>query len=138
MRWFPTLVVLAVAALTGCAESGKPVTTPAPAKSDPGIMVTVAGNDASAREMMHQLAVECWLDGIVGGAQLFIKRDGNLVIVGETDDLVAANFIGLKGDNSRWRLTGKSVEDPEIAHQLLQSIERANQTGETSCPRATG
>ena len=134
-------LLIAAALLAGCAEA-PPVPSKAPepaARAEPaGIVVQVSQTGQPARDLMHRLAAECWLDGVVRGAQLIVKPDGNLVIVGETQDLVAANYVGLKGTSSRWRLTGTAVSDPALSRRLVQTVDRANRTGETACPIATG
>lgn len=135
----PTLV-LAALTLSACAlpaqkEVPKAETAPAqPAE----IVVLVSKSGQEARDLMHELAARCWLDGIVQGAQLIVKPDGNLVIVGDTKDLLAAEYVGPKGSRTRWRLTGAVIEEPERTRQLVRSIDMADNTGETACPRATG
>ena len=134
------ILVLAALTLAACAqpaqkEAPKAETAPTqPAE----VVVLVSKSGQEARDLIHELAARCWLDGIVRGAQLIVKPDGNLVIVGDTKDLLVAEYIGPKGSRTRWRLTGTVIEEPERTRQLVQSIDKADNTGETACPRATG
>ena len=128
------LVIAACVLAASCQQAARsPASVPPPA--GPEVVVLVSKTGQPARDLMHELAARCWLDGVVGGAQLIVKPDGNLIIVGDTRDLLAADYIGLKGARSRWRLSGHVIRDPGITRQLLQTLDRAVKTGDTFCPR---
>ena len=104
-----------------------------------GVVVQISATGKRGRDLMHEVAARCWLDGVVRGAQLIIWPDGNtLEIAGETQALVRAKFIGLAGRNGRWHLTGISVNNPSTQARLVATLDRAAKTGETACPIATG
>ena len=127
-------------ALAACAQPTKKeapqVEAPPPPPAEIVVQVSKVGQEA--RDLMHELAARCWLDGIVQGAQLIIKPDGNLVIVGDTRDLLSAEYVGLKGTGTGWRLTGAVLEDPDRTRAVVRSVDQADGTGETACPPATG
>ena len=127
-------------ALAACAQPAqKEAPKAAAAPQPPGeIVLQVSKIEAESRALMHELAARCWLDGIVQGAQLIIKPDGNFVIVGDTQDLVTAEYAGLKGAGSGWRISGTVLEDRERTRQLVQSVDRADSLGEIACPPVTG
>ena len=134
------ITLLGVLALSGCLRPLQQTILPAdpgPAKG-PEVIVLVSQTGAAGRRLMKDVAVSCWLDGIVRGAQMIVKPDGNLVIVGETTDLVAADYLGLKGSRGRWRLSGSAIADPDKTRRMVQSLDRAMRTGETRCPAITG
>lgn len=134
------ILVLSALALAACAQPAKkeaPVAeTPPPPPAE--IVVKVSKIGQEARDLMQELAVRCWLDGIVQGAQLIVKPDGNLVIVGDTRDLLAAEYLGLRGTGTGWRLTGAVLEDPDRLRELVRSVDKADRTGETACPPNVG
>ncbi|MEM1300137.1 MAG: hypothetical protein AAGH68_12765 [Pseudomonadota bacterium] len=98
------------------------------------IVVLVSKTGQPARDLMHFLAASCWLDGVVRGAQLIVKPGGNIEIVGDKYLLVAADYLGLKGARSRWKLTGAALRDPYQRRRLVETLDRAVKTGDTTCP----
>lgn len=130
------LLIAAACALAACqpAPIPQPVKTQNP-REDASIVVLVSRTGQPARDLIHELAARCWLDGVVRGAQLIVKPGGNIEIVGDRDLLVAADYIGLKGARSRWRLTGVSIRDPQQTRRLVQTLDHAVKTGDTFCPR---
>ena len=134
------VLTIAAMALAACAQPVQKEPPEAAAALPPPaeIVVQVSKIGPESHELIHALAARCWLDGIVRGAQLIIKPDGNLVIVGDTSDLLVAEYAGLKGSGTGWRLTGDVMEDRERALQLVRSVDRADSTGETACPIAAG
>ena len=137
MRLF--LALLTTLALAGCLrpiQAALP-SDPGPAKG-PEIVVLVSKTGQAARTLMHDVAVNCWLDGIVAGAQMIVKPGGNIQIVGETTTLIAADYLNLKGGRSRWRLSGTAIADRYKPQRLVQSIDTAVKTGVTSCPSIVG
>lgn len=130
------LLIAPIFALAACqaAPIPKPVKTQSP-REDASIVVLVSRTGQQARDLMHELAARCWLDGVVRGAQLIVKPGGNIEIVGDRELLVAADYIGLKGARSRWRLTGVSIRDPQQTRRLVQTLDHAVKTGDTFCPR---
>ena len=133
------LLIAAVMGLTACQMAR----APQPAKivhpqEDHSITVLVSATGQTARDLIHEVAARCWLDGVVRGAQLIVKPGGNVEIVGDRYLLVAADYVGLKGARSRWKLTGTAVRDPGKRARLVQTLDRAVKTGETSCPILAG
>ena len=98
------------------------------------IVVLVSRTGQPARDLIHHLAASCWLDGVVRGAQLIVKPGGNVEIVGDRFLLVAADYVGLKGARSRWKLTGTAIADPAKRNRLVQTLDHAARTGQTACP----
>jgi hypothetical protein len=112
---------------------------PEPAKiqhpeEDHSIVVQVSATGQAARDLIHNVAARCWLDGVVRGAQLIVKPSGNVEIVGDRYLLVAADYAGLAGARSRWKLTGTAIRDPAKRARLVETLDRAVRTGETQCP----
>lgn len=130
------IAVLLVTALAGCQTIG-PAPQPAKIKypvEDESIVVLVSATGQPARDLIHNLAAQCWLDGVVRGAQMIVKPGGNVEIVGDRYLLVAADYVGLKGARSRWRLTGTALRDPVQRTRLVQTLDLAVKTGQTACP----
>lgn len=134
MRAVALAALVGLAACQAAQPVPEPVKTHSPAE-DASIVVLVAKTGQPARDLIHELAARCWLDGVVRGAQLIVKPGGNIEIVGDRDLLVAADYIGLKGARSRWRLTGVSLRNPEQKLKLVRTLDHAVKTGDTSCPR---
>lgn len=128
------LVVLAAACQSQPAPQPAKVVYPEEANS---LIVLVSKTGQPARDLIHQVAARCWLDGVVRGAQLFVKPSGNIEIVGDQYLLVAADYVGLKGARSRWKLTGSALADPVQRDRLVSTLDLAARTGQTSCPRLT-
>ncbi|MFK7942953.1 MAG: hypothetical protein AB8B85_08600 [Paracoccaceae bacterium] len=132
MRFAILAILMAV---TACANMPAPqpakVRYPQEAES---VVVLVSKTGQPARDLIHYLAASCWLDGVVRGAQLIVKPGGNVEIVGERYLLVAADYIGLKGARSRWKLTGTALRDPVQRRRLIETLDIAARTGETRCP----
>lgn len=107
-------------------------------QEDNSVVVLLSATGQRARDIVHDVAVRCWLDGVVAGAQLIVKPSGNVELVGDTYLLVAADFVGLKGARSRWKLTGTAIKDPQKRARLVQTLDNAVKTGQTSCPSIVG
>ena len=129
------LLLVALMALAACANAPAPqpakIKYPEEAES---IVVLVSRTGQPARDLMHHLAASCWLDGVVRGAQLIVKPGGNIEIVGDRYLLVAADYLGLKGARSRWKLTGTALRDPVQRSRLVETLDIAARTGQTACP----
>jgi hypothetical protein len=103
------------------------------------MVVLISKTGQPARDLLELVAARCWLDGVVLGAQLIVDRQtGRVIIVDETSDLLAADFLANKGRRSRVRLSGPVVGDPIKANKLVESLDRAVRTGETACPPLVG
>ncbi|MEM7059615.1 MAG: hypothetical protein AAF557_18680 [Pseudomonadota bacterium] len=128
------LLLLACFVAVAACQPVKPRSTAAKAPVD-GVVVQISATGQRGRDLMHEVAARCWLDGVVGGAQLIIWPDGNtLEIAGETQKLVRAEYVGRAGRNGRWHLTGQSVNNPAQRARLVQTLDLAVKTGDTSCP----
>ncbi|MEM7211359.1 MAG: hypothetical protein AAF479_05585 [Pseudomonadota bacterium] len=130
------LFVLTVFVLLSACQTAR---LPAPAKinhpeEDHSVTVLVSATGQRARDLIHEVAARCWLDGVVAGAQLIVKPGGNVEVVGDKYLLVAADYAGLKGARSRWKLTGTAVRDPAKRARLVETLDFAARTGETACP----
>lgn len=134
MKALALVVLLAVAA--GCAQRPAPqpakINSPEEAES---LVVLVDRTGQSARDLVHDVAVRCWLDGVVQGAQLIVKPSGNIEIVGDRDLLVAADYLAQQGPRTRWKLTGTALRDPVQRERLVETLDEAGRTGRTACPR---
>ncbi len=64
-----------------------------------------------------------------------MKPSGNIEIVGDKYLLVAADYVGLNGARSRWKLTGTAIADPVQRDRLVATLDLAARTGQTACPR---
>lgn len=133
------LAAAAAMALSACAQlplpSGAERPTTIGRAAGPEIVVRFSSRGQNARTLLEQLAASCWLDGIVRGAQLIVDRNsGNVVIVGETTDLLAADFLRPKDGRSRIRLSGPVIGDRIKADKLVATLDRAVKTGQTTCP----
>lgn len=142
MALFPKLAAgaLLIGALAACVPPvGRGPETPIGKGTGPELIVRFSKTGQEARTMLEYLAASCWLDGVVGGAQLIVDRQsGGVVIVDDTKDLVAAEFLRPKDGRSRIRLTGPAIRNPATADRLVATLDRAVKTGETTCPRLAG
>lgn len=129
-------VVLLLAACQTTAVA-PPVKTTSPIE-EASIVVLVSKTGQPARDLVHSVAARCWLDGVVRGAQMIVKPSGNIEIVGDRYLLVAADYVGLKGARSRWRLTGTALRDPVKRDRLVSTLDDAVRTGNTACPILQG
>lgn len=136
MRTALLLACMIIAACQPLKPRGGGGTTTAPKE---GVVVQISSTGQRGRDLMHEVAARCWLDGVVRGAQLIVWPDGNtLEIAGETEKLVRAQYIGRAGPNGRWHLTGVSVNNPVTQARLVSTLDRAAKTGETACPILAG
>ena len=128
------LLMIAAVTVAACQPIAAVRKPPPPKPEGPSIVVLVSKTGQPARDLMHVLGARCWLDGVVRGANMIVKPSGNLEIVGDTELLVAAEFVGNKGARSRWRLTGVSIGDPVKRARLVETLDKAVKTGDTFCP----
>lgn len=133
------LSLCAAALLAACQTTAiaPPVKTTSPVE-EASIVVLVSKTGQPARDLVHSVAARCWLDGVVRGAQMIVKPSGNIEIVGDQYLLVAADYIGLKGARSRWRLTGTALRDPVKRQRLVASLDEVVRSGNTACPVLQG
>ncbi len=126
----------AAAALTACASLPS---TPAKPPIGPEIVVRLSQTGQPARDLLERVAASCWLDGIVRGASMIVDRQtGRVIIVSDTDDLLAADFLPPQDRRARVRLSGPVIADPVKRDRLVETLDLAVRTGQTSCPIATG
>jgi hypothetical protein len=105
----------------------------------PAIVIRLSESGQPARDLLERVAARCWLDGIVRGAAMVVDRQtGRVIIVSDTDDLLAADFLAPEGGRGRVRLSGPVIADPAKTQRLVETLDLAVRTGETSCPIATG
>ena len=132
-------LLAAALVLSACmTPANQPAPQPAKIQSpieDNSIVLLVSATGQRARDLIHHVAARCWLDGVVRGAQLIVKPGGNVEIVGDQYLLVAADYVGLKGARSRWKLTGTALRDPIKRQRLISTLDTAVKTGRTGCPR---
>ncbi len=131
---------MVLAALSACAPIplGGPVAPPRPAVG-PEIIVRIPQRGQAARDLIEHVGARCWLDGVTRGAQMIVNRQtGRIVIVDDTKDLLAADFLRPKDGRSRIRLSGPAIGDPVKKQKIVASLDKAARTGETSCPIAAG
>ncbi|MEM7239172.1 MAG: hypothetical protein AAF501_15305 [Pseudomonadota bacterium] len=147
-RLCPALGLLLIA---GCATTTPPeplptTATPAPAPKPPSPTLSFEGVDgptlsvdlaiasAEARELVRKVAVRCWLDHVIGGAALlYDERTGRMIMVSDTTDLLAMGFTSASPVATTVRLTGPVLDDLETRVRVLDTLEIAVETGETSC-----
>lgn len=134
--------LLVLAALTaGCVPGARlpiPNQETLPQAAGPEVIVRFSLAGPRARRLLEEVAARCWLDGITRGAQLIVDRQtGAVIIVGDTDDLLSANFLAPRGGRSRIRLSGPVVGNQRKADALVRTLDRAVKTGETFCPIGT-
>ncbi|MEM9140385.1 MAG: hypothetical protein AAGB15_11215 [Pseudomonadota bacterium] len=133
------ILLLTASLVAACQPNAVQPTAPPKAAVGPEIVVRFSKSGQQAKDLLELVAAQCWLDGIVRGAQMIVDRNtGRVIIVGDTDDLLAADFLRPLDGRSRIRLSGPVVADPVKADRLVQSLDRAVKTGQTSCPIATG
>ena len=131
-------VALALAALLGACALPGPSAPPKP-PIGPEIVVRLSETGRTAHELVERVAAGCWLDGVVRGASMIVDRQtGRVIIVSDTDDLLAADFLEPEGGRSRVRLSGPVIADPLKRQRLVETLDLAVRTGQTSCPIATG
>lgn len=130
---------LATAACMPPPPAGGPDTSALRPAIGPEIIVSFDPGRQASRYLVERVAARCWLDGVISGAQMIVNRQtGNLVIVGDTRDLLAADFLEPQGGFSRVRLSGPMIADPVKKNRLVAALVRAARTGETACPITDG
>ena len=79
-RLFTPLAVMVMAlVLSGCLRVPQQTrSTELGPKAGPEVVVLVSKTGQAARSLMHDVAVNCWLDGIVAGAQMIVEPGGNI------------------------------------------------------------
>ena len=98
------LIPLLALVLSACQTIQARAPQQVPQASGPEVVVLMSRTGQPARDLLEQVAASCWLDGVVRGAQMIVDRQsGRLIIVSDTEDLLAADFIGVKGGRSRVR-----------------------------------
>lgn len=131
-------LALALATLGGCASPPDPSAQPE-APVDPEVVVQLSEVGQAARDLVESVAAGCWLDGIARGAAMVVDRQtGRIIIVSDTDEILAADFLSPRDGQSRVRLSGPVLADPAKRQRLVETLDLALTTGETSCPIATG
>lgn len=111
---------------------------PVPAAKGPAVVVTLDRAGKPAHDLVEAVAVRCWLDGVLGGAAMVVdKQTGRVIIDGETETLLAADFLPGEGV-ARVRLSGPSIGDAALQDRLIGTLEAAAATGETACPPLVG
>ena len=126
--------------LAACTIPNRIVNTsePVPPPSGPEIVVTLGISGAPARALVQDVALYCWLDGVVAGEEMIVRKDtGRVVIGGQSGVLVAADFLPARG-GSRLRLSGPSIANKGQQDAMVASLDRGVRTGETSCPNLQG
>ncbi|MEM7506364.1 MAG: hypothetical protein AAF415_06435 [Pseudomonadota bacterium] len=127
------LLLLAVAGCAPVQITAPP--RPVPEASGPQIVVRLAVTGQPARDLVESVGASCWLDGVVSGAAMIVNRQtGRIVIDGDTETLVAADFLPGERGISRLRLSGQSIGNPVLRDRLVETLDRAVRTGETRCP----
>ncbi|MBY8975580.1 hypothetical protein KHP62_07175 [Rhodobacteraceae bacterium NNCM2] len=145
--------LIALSLLAACAEQPAqvkaPVTEPAAAPKPsprapdrklfetaegPQVTVQIGMTGEPARTRLRDVAVNCWLDHVVGGAALFSdEATGRLLIVGETEDIVSADFVAYTDATSRIAIAGPAVGDKAKLDRMMATLNTAVTTGETHC-----
>lgn len=101
------------------------------------VRITQIGTEA--RTLIEALAARCWLDGIVRGAAMVVDRPNDRIIIdGDSETLLVAQFLPPRDGRTWIRLTGRATEDPQTALKIARSVDKAERTGETACPIAEG
>ena len=130
-------LVAAVAACSPIPISG-PVAPLKPAVG-PEIVVRIPQRGQAARDLIERVGARCWLDGVTRGHQMIVDRQtGRIVIVDETKDLLAADFLAPKDGRSRIRISGPVIADPVKKQKIVASLDKAARGGDTACPIAAG
>lgn len=132
--------LLILGALSACAPIpvGGRVAPPKPAVG-PEIIVRIPQRGQAARDLVERVGARCWLDGVTRGHQMIVDRQtGRIVIVDETKDLLAADFLQPKDGRSRIRISGPVIADPVKRGKIVASLDKAARGGDTSCPIAAG
>lgn len=134
--------------LAGCAVPAEDASPPAaraaglPAPSltaKPGLPLALPRTGLAARTLLEEVAARCWLDGIVRGGSMVVDRQtGRIIITSDTADLLVADIVSAGDGTSIVRLTGPAADDPTMAVQLSEALQRAVDTGETACPPLVG
>ncbi|MEM8698484.1 MAG: hypothetical protein AAGF44_04900 [Pseudomonadota bacterium] len=126
--------------LTACTIPGRITApqVPIPPPSGPEIVVRLNISGQPARQLVQEVALNCWLDGILGGEQMVVrKQTGRIVIGGASGVLVAADFLPSDA-GSRLRLSGSSIPNRAQQDAMVAALDRGVRTGQTSCPRLAG
>ena len=135
MRWAVLILVLG---LSACAKDvDKTVPSAVAVDKEKELVLTFNRAGTHAKDLIHNLAARCWLDGVVRGANLIVTPfNGGIEIVGDTATLLKGRFLHSEGPAARLRLTGSAIANPEMVAKLKSTLQIAVKTGETRCPRA--
>lgn len=107
----------------------------APASAQPaGMVYTMEKPEADARSFVEEVAARCWLDAELQAAAVIVDRQtGRIVVVGETEALVVADFAPLGETRTDVALTGTAIEDTARATRLVLRLNQAEASGDTAC-----
>lgn len=123
-----------VLTLSACAGPLMSERRPVPPPIGPVATFDLSKRGAGARQFAEYVSARCLLDGVLRGAAMVVdKASGRVLIVGETQRLLAIDVIP-SGRSSRLRLSGPAVADPATRQQMLYHLDRAARTGDTACP----
>lgn len=128
--------LLLVLLLAACAPS-RVVTIPraeVPPPVGPEIVVALGVTGQPARDLLEQVGSRCWLDGVLGGAEMVVQRSTGRVQINAPDRiLLAGDFLEPRDGRARLRLSGPAVVDPAQRDRLVASLDQAVRTGQTAC-----
>ena len=128
----PTLLCLALAACA--ADDPAPVPIAQTPANPVGVVYTIQKPEAAARIFVEEVAARCWLDTELQAAAVIVDRQtGKIVVVGETEALVVAEFATLGEAATQVALTGPAVDDTARATRLTLRLQQAEASGDTAC-----
>ncbi|MEL6477711.1 MAG: hypothetical protein AAFR17_10325 [Pseudomonadota bacterium] len=133
-------LLLALPLLAACTIPGRIVgpRVPTPPPSGPEVVVKLGIAGQPARDLVQAVALNCWLDGVLGGEEMVVRKDtGRVVIGGQSGVLVAADFLPSTA-GSRLRLSGSAIPNRGQQDAMVAALDRAVRSGETSCPNLAG
>ncbi|MEL6337454.1 MAG: hypothetical protein AAFQ88_12540 [Pseudomonadota bacterium] len=135
-------------ALAACADGDLynpaelPPNSPLPPLAEgPELTVELDRNTTDAIPFVEEVAARCWLDGVVqADAMIVDRRSGRIVLTGETDDLLVADFLPATADDAlaQLRLSGPVVANEDKTEAMLEFLTRAQRTGQIDCPAPGG
>ena len=131
-RAYLSLICLAFAA---CA-SDEPAPVPvAQVPAQPASVVySVQKPEAEARTFVEEVAARCWLDAELGAAAVIVDRQtGRIIVVGETEALLVADFTPAGDTRTDVAITGPAIEDTARATRLTLRLSQAEASGDTAC-----
>jgi len=122
-------------ALAACAtDEPAPVPVAQVPAQPANIVYSVQKPEGQARTFVEEVAARCWLDTELRAAAVIVDRQtGRIIVVGDTEALLVADFTPVGDTRTDVALTGPAIEDTARATRLTLRLSQAEASGDTAC-----